>query len=360
MNTKNPILREIRGWFSRTFSDPETITLFMVVLIGFLLLQFFGNLFMPLIVSSIIAFILNSIVNQLVRYKLPRWLAVWIVYLIFLGLFIYAMLYIFPLLWRQLNTLINELPNGFSQGQLWLNAFIVKHPRYLAYLELDRVTEFLKQQTPKFGQTVLHFFWLALPNLAQVIIYIAIVPFIVFFLLKDKATILNWLRKFMPRRHTLIKKVALEVYSKMGTYVKGRVIEVFVVTMVTWLSFLFLTMPYAFLFGVAIGISVIIPYIGSALVAIPVVVVALMQWGLGIHFWMTMVVFSVILFLDGNVLFPLLFSRSMDLHPIVIILAVIFFGGLWGFWGVFFAIPLAILVNAIIKAWPRQQSSDLS
>ncbi len=357
MNTKNPILREIRNWFSRTFSDPETITLFMMLVIGFLLIQFLGNLLMPIIVSVFIAFLLNSAVNQLIRWKFPRQMAVWVVYLIFLGLFIYAMLYIFPLLWRQLSTLINQLPNGFTKGQLWLNAYIAKHPGFLAYHELDRITEFLNQQTPKFGQTVLHFFWLALPNLAEVIIYVTIVPFLVFFFLKDKTPILNWLKKFMPKRHTLIKTVSLEVYDKMGAYVKGRVIEVFLVSLVAWLSFLFLKMPYAFLFGVAIGISVIIPYIGSVLVTIPVVIVSLMQWGLSIHFWAVIIAFTIILFLDGNLLFPLLFSRTMDLHPLVIIIAVIFFGGLWGFWGVFFAIPLATLVNAVIKAWPCQSSA---
>jgi len=60
----------------------------------------------------------------------------------------------------------------------------------------------------------------------------------------------------------------------------------------------------------------------------------------------------VIQMLDGNVLVPLLFSEAVDLHPVAIVIAVLFFGGLWGLWGVFFAIPLATLVNAILSAWP--------
>ena len=69
-----------------------------------------------------------------------------------------------------------------------------------------------------------------------------------------------------------------------------------------------------------------------------------------------MVAYTVIQALDGNVLVPLLFSEAVDLHPVAIILAILFFGGLWGFWGVFFAIPLAALVKAVIDAWPRLEA----
>ena len=67
------------------------------------------------------------------------------------------------------------------------------------------------------------------------------------------------------------------------------------------------------------------------------------------------VAYLVIQALDGNVLVPLLFGEVVSLHPIAIIVAILVFGGLWGFWGVFFAIPLATLVNAVIRAWPGSQ-----
>jgi putative permease len=66
-----------------------------------------------------------------------------------------------------------------------------------------------------------------------------------------------------------------------------------------------------------------------------------------------MVVYTVIQTLDGNVLVPLLFSEAVNLHPVAIICAVLLFGGLWGFWGVFFAIPLATLFKAVLDAWPK-------
>jgi putative permease len=70
------------------------------------------------------------------------------------------------------------------------------------------------------------------------------------------------------------------------------------------------------------------------------------------------VAYLVIQALDGNVLVPLLFSEVVNLHPVAIIVAILVFGGLWGFWGVFFAIPLATLVNAVITAWPRREAAE--
>lgn len=104
-----------------------------------------------------------------------------------------------------------------------------------------------------------------------------------------------------------------------------------------------------------VGFSVLIPYIGAFVVTIPVVGVALFQFGAGTEFWSCFAVYLIIQALDGNLLVPVLFSEAVNLHPLVIILSVVIFGGLWGFWGVFFAIPLATLIKAVIHAWPDGQ-----
>ena len=69
--------------------------------------------------------------------------------------------------------------------------------------------------------------------------------------------------------------------------------------------------------------------------------------------------YSVIQAIDGVVLVPLLFSEAVNLHPVSIIIAILFFGGLWGFWGVFFAIPLATVVKSVLNAWPKSQRNKL-
>ena len=73
-----------------------------------------------------------------------------------------------------------------------------------------------------------------------------------------------------------------------------------------------------------------------------------------------MIAYAIIQALDGNVLVPLLFSEALNLHPVAIIVAILVFGGLWGFWGIFFAIPLATVVQAVLKAWPRLTNDEAS
>jgi putative permease len=146
---------------------------------------------------------------------------------------------------------------------------------------------------------------------------------------------------------------------QLGNYVRGKFWEILIVGVVTYIGFVVLGLKYAILLGVLVGLSVLVPYLGAAVVTVPVAVVAYFQWGWGSEFAILMIVYGVIQALDGNLLVPLLFSEVVNLHPVAIIVSVLFFGGLWGFWGVFFAIPLATLVKALITSWPRSSGEEV-
>ena len=139
----------------------------------------------------------------------------------------------------------------------------------------------------------------------------------------------------------------------MGNYVGGKFLEILVVWAATYLAFATMGLQFAVLLALMVGLSVIVPYIGAVVVTVPVVLVAFFQWGWSSDFLWLMGVYLIVQGLDGNLLVPVLFSEVVDLHPIAIIVAVLVFGGMWGFWGIFFAIPLATVVQSILKAWPR-------
>jgi len=146
----------------------------------------------------------------------------------------------------------------------------------------------------------------------------------------------------------------------MGNYIRGKVNEIFIVAMFTYIPIVIMELHYAPLLAVLTGLSVIVPYVGSIIVTIPVVLVAYFQWGLDSSFWWLMGIYVTIHVLDGNILVPILFSEAVNLHPVAIIVAVLVFGGIWGFWGIFFAIPLATLVKALLNAWPRAPLKEKS
>ena len=211
----------------------------------------------------------------------------------------------------------------------------------------------VRAEIATWGQNVLSWSLAAGMGVIAIIIYLVLVPLLVFFFLKDKDLILGWFHGFLPRDHTLAQQVWREVDRQMGNYVRGKFVEVIVVWVVTYMAFAYMGIQYAMLLALMVGVSVIVPYIGAVVVTVPVALVAFFQWGWSSEFMWLMGVYLIIQGLDGNVLVPLLFSEVVDLHPIAIIVAVLVFGGLWGFWGVFFAIPLATVVQSILKAWPR-------
>jgi putative permease len=115
-------------------------------------------------------------------------------------------------------------------------------------------------------------------------------------------------------------------------------------------------MEYSLLLGALTGLSVVIPYVGAVMAIVPLTLVAYFQWGVSPQFAYPVAAYLIIHALDGYVLAPLLFSEVVDLHPVAIIIAILFFGGLWGVWGVFFAIPLATVIQAVLRAWPPTQA----
>lgn len=208
------------------------------------------------------------------------------------------------------------------------------------------------------GDSVVKFSLASLVGLLTLSIYLVLVPLMVFFLLKDKDQMINAVRRVLPKNRGLAGQVWIEMNQQITNYIRGKVVEMVIVGVVSYICFLLFGLNYSLLLAVLVGVSVLIPYIGAFVVTVPVVGVAMFQFGLGTEFWSCFVAYLIIQALDGNLLVPVLFSEAVNLHPLVIILSVVIFGGLWGFWGVFFAIPLATLIKAVVHAWPESVSRE--
>jgi putative permease len=186
------------------------------------------------------------------------------------------------------------------------------------------------------------------------VVYLILVPLMSFFFLKDQERILHFLKGFLPENIGLASQVWQEVNQKIAKFIQGKIWEILIVWALSYLVFFFLGLRFAILLSFMVGMSVIIPYIGAITMTIPVALVAFFQWGLEAQFAYVLIAYFILQQFDGNLLAPLLLAGIVNLHPLAVIIGVLIFGGLWGFWGVLFAIPLATLVHAIIKAWPRK------
>lgn len=348
------VIKTIKHWGDRYLSDPQAILLLFILGGALILLTTMGQVLAPIIASIIIAYLLQWATFQLMRMKISKLMAVIIVYSAFLGIFLTAIFILWPIVWQQLVRLFTEFPAMTTRTQEFLYLLPEKYPELLTKETVDGWVTGVMVQLKQIGKILLAISLSSLPNFIALIIYLVLVPLMVFFFLKDDQKILHWFTHFLPDEHKFLTVIWLKMRKQIGNYIRGKVAEVILVGMVSYVAFYFFDMRYAALLAVLVGLSVLIPYIGAVAVTVPVVLVAFFQWGLGHEFAYLLLVYGIIQTLDGAVLVPLLFSGAVHLHPIAIIVAVLVFGGWWGFWGVFFAIPLASLVNAILESWPKK------
>ncbi|BET40562.1 AI-2E family transporter [Atlantibacter hermannii] len=352
------MLDMLMQWYRRRFSDPEAIALLVILVAGFGILFFFHSLLAPLLVAIVLAFLLEWPTVRLERIGCSRTLAATLVLVLFIGIVLVMAFVVIPVAWQQGIYLIRDMPGMLNK----LSDFAATLPkRYPALMDagiIDAMAENMRARMTVVGDSVVKFSLASLVGLLTLAIYLILVPLMVFFLVKDKEQMLSAVRRVLPRNRGLAGQVWTEMNQQITNYIRGKVLEMVVVGVVTWIGFRIFGLNYSLLLAVLVGLSVLIPYIGAFMVTIPVVCVALFQFGMGTEFWSCFAVYLIIQALDGNLLVPVLFSEAVNLHPLVIILSVVIFGGLWGFWGVFFAIPLATLVKAVVHAWPDGLSND--
>ncbi|ELY4818383.1 AI-2E family transporter [Cronobacter malonaticus] len=347
------MLEMLTQWYRRRFSDPEAIALLAILVAGFCILFFLHGLLAPLLVAIVLAYLLEWPTSRLQRIGCSRGLAATLVLVLFIGIVLVMAFVVVPVAWQQGIYLIRDIPGMLNKLSDFAATLPQRFPALMDAGIIDAIAENMRTRIITLGDSVVKYSLASLVGLLTLAIYLILVPLMVFFLVKDKEQLLNAVRRVLPRNRGLAGQVWVEMNQQITNYIRGKVLEMIVVGVATWIGFLIFGLNYSLLLAVLVGISVLIPYIGAFMVTIPVVCVALFQFGMGTEFWSCFAVYLIIQGLDGNVLVPVLFSEAVNLHPLVIILSVVIFGGLWGFWGIFFAIPLATLIKAVVHAWPE-------
>lgn len=348
------MLKVVQDWFERYFSDPQAILLAVLLILGLSVVLTLGYSLAPVLAALVVAYLLQGLVDLLMRYHLPHLIAVSLVFLLFMAGLLITLLVLMPLLSAQLTQFFQEAPNMINSVRQLFLQLPEKYPGLVTAQQINDVSLRLRAEMGGLGQDLVSLSLASIPGLITLVVYLILLPLLVFFFLKDADTILAWFSSLLPKERSLPTQVWAEMDVQIANYVRGKFWEIIIVGSVSFVVFSLMDLQYAPLLAVLVGLSVIIPYIGATVVTFPVALVALLQWGMTEEFGWLMLAYGIIQALDGNVLVPLLFSEAVNLHPVAIIVAVLFFGGIWGFWGVFFAIPLATLVKVLLVVWPRR------
>ena len=347
-------MKMITDWFRYQFNNPQVVFLTLFLVLLFVVVVLMGNMLAPLLAAVVIAYLLEGLVGVLEKTRLPRLIAVLVVYFAFLLFVVLILFGLLPLLSQQATQFVQQIPSMLNVGQDVLLKLPESYPEIVSAEQIGEIMVLIRTELTSWGQKLLSVSLASVMGLITILIYLILMPILIFFMMKDKEALVAWVARFAPSEHQLVGQVWSEVDRQIGNYVRGKFWEIVIVWFACVVTFSVLGLQYTMLLAVLVGLSVLIPFVGAAVVTIPVVFVAWFQWGFTGDFFVLVSAYLIIQVLDGNLLVPMLFSEVNNLHPVAIIAAVLIFGGLWGVLGVFFAIPLATLVHAVINAWPRE------
>jgi putative permease len=351
------VLEDLNNLFKKIFSNEETLIFALLLSIGFLIIFFLGNILTPFLMSLIFAYLLIGMQKRLEAYGLNSTVALIFTYSFFLLIGIALMVWLVPLVYQQLQSLVLEIPKWVKTFTVFIQTVPENYPDLVSSDQITTFLQSLSGQITAISEEFLKASIAGIQNTVTIAINFILLPILVFFFLFDRDSIISSFLKILPKERAMLQNVWVEMDDQLSNYARGKAIEIVIVGLAAAIIFIYFDLQYIALLSVLVGFSVLIPFLGAFLVTIPVAIIGLLQFGLSFDFWLLMGAYLVLQILDGNLLAPLLFSDAVKLHPVIIMLAVFVFGALFGFWGVFFAIPIATLIKAIWNSWPKNLSN---
>jgi putative permease len=354
------MFEQVNKVLKNIFSNEETIIFSLAILLFFLVISFFGSILTPFMISIVVAYLLVGMQKKIQSYDVSANVALIITFSVFIITGAALLIWLVPLLYIQLQAFILDVPNLINNFLDFISGLPAKFPDLVSSEQISIFFQAVSEEVSAIAQNIVKSSISGIQSAITFLLYIILFPILVYFFLFDRKNIIEGFIKIIPGKREMLTNIWAEMDIQLSNYVRGKTIEIFIVGIAAAIIFASLGLKYSALLSVLVGLSVIIPYVGAFLVTIPIVVVGLLQFGLGTEFYLLIGLYLLLQALDGNLLVPIIFSETVKLHPVVIILAVFIFGSMFGFWGVFFSIPIATFIKAVWNAWPSSPHSDLS
>lgn len=351
------MLEELNSLLKKVFSNEETLVFALLLTGSFLALFFLGNILTPFLISLIFAYLLIGMQSRMEQYGMNTLASLIFTYCFFLLVGVAMIVWLGPMVYQQLQSLILEIPKWVNSSMIFVQDIPQKYPDLISSDQITTFLQSLSGQVTSISQDFLKASIAGIQNTVTVAINLILLPILVFFFLFDREAIISGFLAILPKDRDMLKNVWVEMDDQLSNYARGKAIEIVIVGVAAAVIFLFFGLQYIALLSVLVGFSVLIPFLGAFIVTIPVVAIGLLQFGLTFDFWLLLGAYIILQILDGYLLVPILFSDAVKLHPVIIMLAVFVFGSMFGFWGVFFAIPIATLIKAIWNSWPENSAS---
>lgn len=364
------------SWFFKWFVDNKAITVFLVTLlmglnilvlskISFIftpLLEFGAAVMLPVIISGLLYYLLNPIVDFLERHRVKRIIAISIVFILIALLILWGLAVAIPAIQHQVLSFMKNLPDYLEKANRTIDDVLDNKVSPEIKPQLDEWTSQLSQNitswASSFSARAVNWVSNLITVASQVIIALIIMPFIVFYLLRDGKNLKRQIIRFLPTKiRKSADKVLSDVNTQLANYVRGQITVAIIVALMFILLLKIIGLRYAVTLGVTAGFLNLIPYLGSFLAMLPALVLGLVAGPE--MFVKVVIVFIVEQTIEGRFVSPLVLGSQLNIHPITILFVLITSGSMFGIWGVFLGIPVYASAKVVISAlfeWYKEVS----
>lgn len=308
----------------------------------------FTTMFSPILISGFLFYCFKPIVTFLGKRGVSKTWGATIVLLLLVGIVVVSISSIIPSLVKQIAALLKSAPTFIKEVESWANE--MSHHPMLQNIDFQSYLDKWNISIGNIVQTTINGVSSSIgsfvSSIAGIVMLVVTVPFILFYMLKDGHKMIPAIQKYFPEKHKgemvgLLKKMS-ETIEK---YISGQMIECLFVGVGTSLGYMIIGVDYAFLFGVIAGLTNMIPYIGPYIGLAPAVIVTVFA-----DPWKAVFACIVVLIvqqIDGNIIYPNVIGKSLDIHPLTIIIILLVAGNLAGLLGMILGVPFYAVCKTI-------------
>ena len=365
------------SWFFKWFLDNKATTVFLVTLllglnifilskISFLffpVIDFLSVVMLPVILSGLLFYLLNPLVDLMEKYKINRVLAISIIFIIIAILLIIGLAVAIPNLQRQVVIFAQNVPSYLEDADRVINDLVTKRLPDDFRPQLEQVLANFSTQATAWASNIsskaVNWVSALISGTSQVIVALIIMPFMLFYLLRDGKGLRDYITQFLPNKlREPVGKVLSEVNQQLSNYVRGQITVAVIVAIMFIILFKIIGLRYAVTLGITAGFLNLVPYLGSFLAMIPALVLGLIAGP--VMLLKVIIVFIVEQTIEGRFVSPLVLGNKLSIHPITIMFILLTAGSLYGVWGVLLGIPIYASVKVVVREifdWYRSVSN---
>lgn len=347
-------------WFKRNITYKESFAIILTIVTVVMIYYAAGPMMTPFVISAVISYLLHFPIKHLSKYC-SHLIATTIVFSTSMVIFVLACVWGIPLISLQLVDFIQEIPKMSQELSARVMSVIESNPQFFSQemQEAVQVQASFEQHTQQIMQIGAHWLLHMIPSALTVGIYLVIIPMVVFFMNKDKDYFLGLFRAPYPAKCPQLVVIWQNITQELEFFVSAKIVHMIIIWLASLLLFLYFSLNYAYILSIPMALTVFIPYIGTAVATLPLLVIAYLQFGFAMNFFLLMLGYGLLQVVEANFVVPLLFGHSNDMHPVIVLAAVLFFGQWWGIAGMFFAIPAASVIKVLIQHWPQEHGDTI-